>query len=73
MALSKKLAKEISRRINGMSSYVIIVEAALKSEDYAKARNAMEWHNQEADMLIAMGIEVVKYGSGSQNSTLIGN
>lgn len=73
MALSKKMAKEISRRINGMNSYVILVDAALKSEDYAKARSAMEWHNQEADALIAMGIEVAKYGDGGRNSTLIGN
>ncbi len=73
MALSKKLAKEISRRINGMNSYGILVDSALKSEDYAKARDAMTWYNREADVLIDMGIEVVKYGSGGQNSTLIGN
>ena len=72
MALSKKLAKEISRHINGMSCYEILARSALESKEYDKFRNAVKWYNDEADALIAMGIEVVKYSSSQLLSASAG-
>jgi len=61
MALNKKLADSISLYINGLMVYKTMVDTASSKKDQEKMLRAMQWYNREADALINMGIEVIKY------------
>jgi hypothetical protein len=61
MAMSKKLADTISRRINGLMVYKMMVNASKGENDLDGMLHAMQWYNSEADELIGLGIEVIKY------------
>ena len=60
MKLSKKSAKVISSEINSLLCYSSMV--IRRNEEKTDSSDAMQWYNQAADNLIAMGIPVVKYG-----------
>ena len=60
MKLSKKSAKVISSEINALLCYSSMVHH--RNEEKTDSSDAMQWYNQAADNLIAMGIPVVKYG-----------
>jgi hypothetical protein len=57
--LSKKSAKVISQEINSLMCYSMMVNRRI--DEKQDCSNAMQWYNQAADNLIAMGIPVVKY------------
>ena len=59
MKLSKKSAKVISQEINSLMCYSMMVSRRI--EEKKDSTDAMQWYNQAADNLIAMGIPVFKY------------
>lgn len=59
MKLSKKSAKVISQEINALMCYSMMVNRRI--DEKQDSSMAMQWYNQAADNLIAMGIPVVKY------------
>jgi hypothetical protein len=61
MALNKKLADTISLRVNGLLVYKTMADNASSKKDYDGMLRAMQWFNGEADTLIDMGINVIKY------------
>jgi hypothetical protein len=58
--MSKKTAKIISAEINSLLCYSSMVSRRI--EEKKDSTDAMQWYNEAADKLIAMGIPVVKYG-----------
>ena len=57
--MTKKQAKHISELINGLMTWSSI--ASRNIEDKETFENATKWYNENADELIAMGINVNKY------------
>jgi len=61
MKLSKKMATQIEKLVNGVLCYHGMINKAVEDKRFDDAFKAMKWFNERADELTALGIEVKKY------------